>query len=1287
MPFGAATDVAYIEVKPSIKGWDKSVRGTIVSPVTERAGRDAGDKAGGAFRGGFSRATHAAGSLVKGVLGGAALAGGAVLGTALTKGFSRLEAIDDARAKLTGLGNTGKQTDAIMKNALASVKGTAFGMDEAATTAAGAVAAGVKPGKDLQRTLSLTADAATIAGTSMGDMGSIFNKVATSNKIQGDTIAQLSDKGVPVVQFLAKSLHKSSDEVVQLASKGKINFAQFQTAMQQGLGGAAQSSGKTFSGAMKNIQASLGRIGAGLLGGIFPHLAPTITQITKGMEPLEAKSKVIGDHIGVWLGKGLQKLPVIISGIKQKWAEFQSGMKDGQSFTIFQKLGNWAAIAGRHISPLVSKVKGLFSAAKGGDGGAQLGGLLDKLKNADWSSLGESLKNIGSQLGKLPALGPVVASGMSLFATVLGFAADHAGLLAKVLPVLVGAFVAYKLAQVANQTVGRQSVIGFYLQIAATTELAAAKFVEAAATRGATAVKRQELAATGEQTAATNTGILASVRQRVATVASTVASRAQAVAQRGAAIATGVLTGAQRLLTAAFIGSPIGLIVVGLIALAAGLVLAYKKSATFRAIVQGAINGVKAAAVAVTGWFTRSFVPFFTKTIPGAFQGVLNFVRSHWKLILGLITGPIGAAVILVASNWGKIRGFFSSAWSWAKGTWSKWWGGLKTILLAPVKAGQWWISHYIAAVRAVFTGAWSWATGTFRKSWAGWQALMTKPVSAARDAISNALGWGKNGLRTIFNNAVSGIGKIWSGLKKVMTTPLNNVMGLIEKFAHAVGKIPGLGSLKNIKLPRFGDGGSVANGGGHSVLPALATGGRTVVQGPWRGPKADNVLGVDANYDAVAMVNPGEWYHNVAATRSMSRHFPGYLEHINRYGRPPGFAGGGMPGSGQSWRWQWAQVHRAFPDAQLTSAYRPGARTAGDGQMSYHAIGRAIDLGGSRSMLTQIAKWIYGHYRNQTHDLLYTPLWGNNGFYKGGWFPQHGNTIAQHRNHVHWGLETAAGMLDRLKGVASASGGGGIFDWIADKAFSVPKKLFTAAMGKIPASGMAKMMISGFTGKIVDAVKNFVTGHADGGDMTGLGGSAPGNSLAAIAMGKKMAAARGWTGRQWSSLYSLWNGESGWNPRAKNASSGAFGIPQALPGSKMAAAGRDWATNGATQIKWGLGYIRSVYGTPAAAYAKWLARRPHWYGTGTNSAAPGLNVVGDRGPELVFEPSLRMFRGGERVLDASKTRDLLGGGGRGGDNYEFNYHGGNPNDANAFFRDFYFDMIRTNNGGRYADV
>jgi hypothetical protein len=80
----------------------------------------------------------------------------------------------------------------------------------------------------------------------------------------------------------------------------------------------------------------------------------------------------------------------------------------------------------------------------------------------------------------------------------------------------------------------------------------------------------------------------------------------------------------------------------------------------------------------------------------------------------------------------------------------------------------------------------------------------------------------------------------------------------------------------------------------------------------------------------------------------------------------------------------------------------------------------------------------------------------------------------------------------------------------------------------------------------------------------------------------------------QMSCLDNLWTRESGWNHLAENPSSGAYGIPQSLPGDKMAAYGDDWRTNPVTQIRWGLSYIDNRYGTPCSAWG--FFQRNNWY-------------------------------------------------------------------------------------------
>jgi hypothetical protein len=97
-----------------------------------------------------------------------------------------------------------------------------------------------------------------------------------------------------------------------------------------------------------------------------------------------------------------------------------------------------------------------------------------------------------------------------------------------------------------------------------------------------------------------------------------------------------------------------------------------------------------------------------------------------------------------------------------------------------------------------------------------------------------------------------------------------------------------------------------------------------------------------------------------------------------------------------------------------------------------------------------------------------------------------------------------------------------------------------------------------------------------------------------AQAIALNLASARGWDDDEFSCLVALWSKESGWNHFAMNPSSGAYGIPQALPGEKMASAGADWTTNPETQIVWGLGYIEARYGSPCTAWGH--SQQKNWY-------------------------------------------------------------------------------------------
>lgn len=254
--------------------------------------KSVGSKIGGAVMGAAKNAIKVAG-------GGATL----VAGLAITKGMQRLIGIENATAKLRGLGHDAKTVDTIMANALASVKGTSYGMEEAATTAASAVAAGIKPGQELTKYLTLTADAATIAGTSMDEMGAIINKVTTAGKAQADNLNQLADRGIPIFQWLAKEYGVSAEELSKMVRRGEVDSETFRKVIEDNIGGAALESGNTTQGAFKNMMASLGRIGANFLTGVFPKFKGAFQGIIGFLGPLEDRAKGAGKALGDMVNK------------------------------------------------------------------------------------------------------------------------------------------------------------------------------------------------------------------------------------------------------------------------------------------------------------------------------------------------------------------------------------------------------------------------------------------------------------------------------------------------------------------------------------------------------------------------------------------------------------------------------------------------------------------------------------------------------------------------------------------------------------------------------------------------------------------------------------------------------------------------------------------------------------------------------------------------------------------------------------------------------------------------
>lgn len=370
--------VVYIEVAPSGKDFGKKLEGDITQ-AADNAAKTGGTSILGKFGGAFGKI----GKIGLGAIG--TIAGG-ITALAAKGGFQRALNIENAQAKLKGLGHDAKSIAEIMNNALASVKGTAFGLGDAATVAATLSAAGIKSGDQMTNVLKTVADTAQISGRSLTDIGTIFSSVAARGKLQGDDMLQLMSSGVPVLQLLAKHLGKTSEEVSDMVSKGQIDFQTFADSMQEGLGGAALAAGDTFSGALANVKAALSRLGEGPGKLALESLRKAFNAAIPAIDALSGQLTPFLDKLNGQLAPYIDKAIGLIE-------RFANGLQDG-SITIQDIVGQVGQLAGAlavfaGVGGNADKITGVFDTlGKLGDGGFdKLTGKLKQMPGQLQSSL------------------------------------------------------------------------------------------------------------------------------------------------------------------------------------------------------------------------------------------------------------------------------------------------------------------------------------------------------------------------------------------------------------------------------------------------------------------------------------------------------------------------------------------------------------------------------------------------------------------------------------------------------------------------------------------------------------------------------------------------------------------------------------------------------------------------------------------------------------------------------------------------------------------------------------
>lgn len=786
--------VVYVHVEPSGKGFGKSIEGDIgdaVSKASRKGSNTLISKIGGAF-----------GKIGKVGTGAIATITGGITALAAKGGFTRALNIENAQAKLKGLGHDSASVTEIMNDALASVKGTAFGLGDAATVAASLSASGVKEGGELTQVLKTVADTAQISGRSLTDIGTIFGSVAARGKLQGDDMLQLMSSGIPVLQMLGKHLNKTSAEVSDMVSDGKIDFQTFADAMQEGLGGAAQSAGTTFTGALANVKAALSRLGETAatpvlngLRGLFNQAIPLIDAFTAAVSPTLEK-------VGAGLQKGLeQAIPTVTaffdklgkSQTVQQFASYLASLKDD-----LKELGSslsgaagavWNVISGP-LSELYNQAKGQLPAIADGFKTFlhAVSGLLDYvsahadsiiplakgitafvLASKGISAVSAGLKTVSGGLKAISA----TASGVEKTATaafdMIGKISD-AGSAAGALKQLAGSFNIVKAAQSAWSAVTKAATA---VQLAFSAALDANPFILVIA--GITAVVAAltwffTQTETGKQLwnsfATWFMGIWNQIStacqpalQAIGTFITQTMSQIQQIWQTGWTLITTILQN---------VWNTIGpIIMTALTAIITGIQTIFQTATT---IISTVWNGL---------WNTISTVV----------QGAWTIITTIINTALTVIQGIIQLALAVVNGNW-------SAAWSAIQGIASAVWGGIQGVVSAGVGMVSGVVSAACSTIRSVWAALWNGVRSIVSSVWGGIVGTVSNMVGrvgsvvsgiggTVRSAVSGAGSWlvdaGRNIIQGLINGITGMVGSLYSSIT-------NALSGLVDKAKNALG-------------------------------------------------------------------------------------------------------------------------------------------------------------------------------------------------------------------------------------------------------------------------------------------------------------------------------------------------------------------------------------------------------------------------------------------------------------------------------------------------------------------
>ncbi|MCS5479839.1 tape measure protein [Corynebacterium sp. YIM 101645] len=1170
------------------------------------------------------------------------------IGTAFSKGFGRLQSIEQAETMLSGLGHSAEGVAGIMDDAMASVTGTAFGFGEAASMAATFAGAGIEQGEDLQRILTLVGDTAAITGSDFNEMGSIWTKVATGQKLQTTEMNQLMDRGIGLLPELQKHYGVTAEEARKMVTEGKVGFEDFSEVMEGMVGGSAQLMGETFSGSAANMQAALGRLGAQLMSPIYEnspaifaaiggavdklgeHLGPLIEQWSEKLGPyledfaanlgpwLESSIDDIAGKIGELVKNGrelvawgkenrdwIEPLAVSIGVAASAWMLWTAAIKGWQTATKIATGIQAAFNAVMAVNPIMLGVIAITALTAGLVYFFTKTETGQKLWESFTTKIGEGIDWVSEKWSAFTGWFSTAWEGITAlaqgdftaqFREAFGLEEDN--------PLIAGFLKFRDILTSIPETI--QGIIDILFRGDYTSAPFGlgedSKLVDWLFTI------REGFIKAGEVISTVWNGIITVGQYAIAIIGTVVLTPLMLLWH---ALSESVRIGWEKVIKPVWDIMSVAALAMYENYIRPALEAISHQWDVLQLLIATAVFGIRMKIAE----FQEAVMALWLEYV----QPVLDWISEKWELLSLAMTAAweiIRTSVFdawewyteRVRANWEMATGAMVSAWEWTRDTFVAVWEWIKAGVFDAWSAVLEALQPAFEAAISFLSDRWSALSAALHRVWTWIDQNVFAPLGVGLDTVQ---GW--------FQAAVDGIGRIWDGLRAAAAKPARFVLetvwnhGILAAWNKIAEFLPGIDTKDPVSL---GELGKYAQGG---VLPGWSpgadihtfvspTGGRIHLSG------------------GEAIMRP-EWTQAVggpAAVDRMNRAaMTGQLDPDQmRVGHSHAFANGGVWDLGRfalggvliTTAVQHAMrdiVKAKYPNISLTSATRPG-------HSGYHGTGHATDWSngfGNTPMQLALAHDIAQTYPGSAQLIYAAPGWASN-IYEGGPAGAMDSGIyktaqaGRHDNHVHWAMTQAPTMQFGGGVFEGGNNGGGlgaaVFNWIADRARGIWETMVSPVSGLINGK-MGEWGDSSFAEipeKIFDHLRDTAWGYLAG--LFGRGGGSDSGSVdvsditgPVVDQVEQVFARHGFTGADWDAAKWIVQRESTWNPTAVNPSSGAFGLFQFNPmgGNTLGAYLPDRNPDPAVQADAGARYMKDRYGSPSAAKAFW--EQNGWYAQG----------------------------------------------------------------------------------------